>query len=726
VESSEKTKKISKNLNNFYLDPNNYRFVDHKDYKEVKKEEVLDVTIQQRTRNFISGKNREGVKDLLDSFKANGFLEVDLIQLKDLGENKYLVLEGNRRVTALKILKEEFDNGLDIGKFNPDVFKKVPSFIHEDENDATHRIIMGLKHISGNKKWPAINQAQLIYDYLKPHEDNGTYSEAEVNLCESLGITKVKLRTSQRAYHLILQYKESDYGDQFKSDMYYTFAEITKRPSIKKWIEWDDYSYIAKNEDNVLRLFSWLSYREEYDELGDDEIEDSKKFPPIITKYREVQDLAKFIDNEKALEVMEGEDGTVGRGLVASGSKEQESYEKSIKELEKQINNLDRLQDLISFEDIEKLKKINKTFLNLLPKDSSLDIQSENISICFSKGRVEHFDSLLIKQYKIFKDFKIDKLNRINIFAGFNNTGKTTLLEAIYLLTKQNNIGAFFELIKLKNKLTKLNTHYLNSSFSDEIKISGYFNEIETEIKLKKFEAEGIDKKDDYLASYEAVSMIDGEKINNIIHTFESTPLIRYVDRVEILCNSIFKSPYFYNQQELINTHSKNIELKVFDIVVEFINENIDSNIQDINLTEKNDIKRFLVDSKSFPEKSVDITSYGEGLQRIFEIALSFAYCKNGVLLIDELETAIHYSLLVDFTKFIQELAVKFNVQVFITSHSKECIDAFVNNEVHNKDISAFFLKSIKNNIKAISVTGEKLKHYIESVSFDLRGSNNG
>jgi AAA15 family ATPase/GTPase len=725
MQEIEKTKKISTNLKNFYLDPNNYRFVDHKDYKKIADKDVLDLKIQQRTLNFISGKNREGIKDLLDSFRANGFLEVDVIQLKDLDNNKYLVLEGNRRVTALKALKEDYEQGLDIGKFNPDIFKKVPSFIHNNEDDTTHRIIMGLKHISGNKKWPAINQAQLIYDYLEPYS-NEEYYEEETKLCESLGITKVKLRNSQRAYYLILQYKDSDYGDQFNSDMYSTFAEITKRPTIKKWIEWNNSTYKAENEENILRLFSWLSEREESDnEIEDEEIEDYKKCPPIITKSIEVRDLAKFIYSEKALEVME-EENSVAQGLVASGSIEQESFEKSIKELNKQVGNLDRLKDLISFEDMEKLKKINKTFLNLLPKESSVEIQSENVSVCFAKGRIQHFDSLFIEKYKVFKDFKIDRLNRINIFAGFNNTGKTTLLEAIYLLTKQNNIGAFFELIKLKNKLTKLNTHYLNNYFQEEIKIIGNFNEIKTLIEFKKFEAGGINKKDDYLSSYEVISTIDGEKLNNIIHTFESSPLIRYVDRVEILCNSLFKSPYFYNQQEIINTHSKNVELKVFDMVIKFITNHIDKDIQDIDLTEQNDIKRFLVDSKIFPEKSVDITSYGEGLQRIFEIALAFAYCKNGVLLIDELETAIHYSLLVDFTKFIQELAIKFNVQVFITSHSKECIDAFVDNDVHNEDISAYLLENKNNKISTKYVGGDRLKYLIENIGLDIRGNQNG
>jgi len=715
------TTKISTNLKNFYLDPNNYRFVDHKDYKKVKDKDVLDEKIQQRTRNFILGKNREGIKDLLDSFRANGFLEVDVIQLKNLGENKYLVLEGNRRVTALKALKEDYDNGLDIGRFNPDIFKKVPSFIHKNEDDATHRIIMGLKHISGNKKWPAINQAQLIYDYLNLHWNDGTYHEEEINLCESLGITKAKLRSSQRAYHLILQYKESDYGDQFSSDMYYTFAEITKRPSIKKWIKWDDDSYSAENEENTLRLFSWLSQREEQDEIEDDEIEDSKKYPPIITKYREIQDLAKFIDNEKALLKME-EENSIAQGLLASGSKEQESYEKSIKALSEHVGNLDRLKDLFSYDDIKKLQTINKSFTNLLPNDSSLDIQNESVSLVFGRSAVKYFTSLHIQKYKVFNEFKIDKLNRINIFAGFNNTGKTTLLEAIYLLTKQNNISAFFELIKFRHKLSSLSSKSLSLYLNEDIHVSGTFNNEQTEVVLKRLKSVNIDKKDDYIASYEVIASTGEVKLNNIIHTFSHNPLQRFNERVEILCNSIFKSPYFYNQDEIINTHSKNVELKVFSLVVDFLQNFIDNKIKKIEFAQEENIRRFLVDSDAFPNSAIPTTSYGEGLQRIFEIALSFAYCKNGVLLVDELETAIHYSLLVDFTKFIQELAVKFNVQVFITTHSKECIGAFVENGVYNKDINFYtMLRGENNQIEMITYNDEALINELEQ-DLEVRG----
>lgn len=729
IKEQEKSKNVSRNIKNLYLDPNNYRFVDHNNYKPVSDEKISDIRVQQRTRSFIEGKNREGVKDLIDSFKSNGFLEVDMIQLKDLGDNKYLVLEGNRRVTALKILQEDYNNGLSIGKFNVEIFKKVPSLIHEKEDESTHQIVMGLKHISGNKKWPAINQAKLIYDYLQPYWTDGYYREEE-NLCQSLGITKAKLRSSQRAYHLINQYKKSDFGDQFKSDMYYTFAEITKRPTIKSWINWDDDEYLAENDENINRLFSWLSivdinddYLEETDET--DLLEERGVREPIITKYREIQDLAKFIDNESALEAMEEENGNVAKGLLVSGHVDDESYKNSIKHLSENIMELIRLKDLISNGDIDKIKKLRNEFKQILPKETSLDIQDENTSVCFLKGKVNHFKFIVIDNYKIFKNFKIEKLNQINIFAGFNNCGKTTLLEAIYLLTKQNNISAFFELTRLRNKLSKLNTLYLNSYLKDEIQISGEYNNSKTQISIQKFEANNIDKKDDYIASYRVNSTIDNELLNSVTHTYKTNPIERRHEKIEILCNSIFKSPYFYNKNEIINTHGRNIELKVFNKVVKFIQENIDENIVDIELTENNEIKRFLVDSETFPSKSVDLTVYGEGLQRIFEIALSFAFCKNGVLLIDEVETAIHHSLLIEFTKFIQDLAIEFNVQVFVTSHSKECIDAFVNNGVHNDDITAYILKNMNNKIDYRYVTGDKLASLVKSMDFDIRGNLN-
>jgi len=114
---------------------------------------------------------------------------------------------------------------------------------------------------------------------------------------------------------------------------------------------------------------------------------------------------------------------------------------------------------------------------------------------------------------------------------------------------------------------------------------------------------------------------------------------------------------------------------------------------------------------------------FGEGLQRVFYIALQFASAKNGVILIDELENGLHYTLLESFTKFIQELAIKLNVQVFLTTHSKETIEAFVTNGFKNEDINFYRLTENRrtNKINAIKYDSKLLIEEFED-NQEVRG----
>jgi AAA15 family ATPase/GTPase len=51
------------------------------------------------------------------------------------------------------------------------------------------------------------------------------------------------------------------------------------------------------------------------------------------------------------------------------------------------------------------------------------------------------FKSISIKNFRCFKDFFIDSLNRVNLITGKNGVGKTALLEAIFLLIGVGNLG---------------------------------------------------------------------------------------------------------------------------------------------------------------------------------------------------------------------------------------------------------------------------------------------
>jgi hypothetical protein len=142
--------RIVKHIDRLILDPNNYRFIDRVDYKPVPDDFVTEARIQTRTMNFILGRNQENVKDLISSFISNGFLDIDQIQVKPIGD-KYLVLEGNRRTATLKYLWEEFKQGKDTGKLTEKDFKSVNLVEIVDEDPVQHLISMGLHHISGKK-----------------------------------------------------------------------------------------------------------------------------------------------------------------------------------------------------------------------------------------------------------------------------------------------------------------------------------------------------------------------------------------------------------------------------------------------------------------------------------------------------------------------------------------------------------------------------------------------
>ena len=49
------------------------------------------------------------------------------------------------------------------------------------------------------------------------------------------------------------------------------------------------------------------------------------------------------------------------------------------------------------------------------------------------EGRERMYESFRIQNYRGFRDLKLEGLARVNLIAGENNSGKTALLEALYI-----------------------------------------------------------------------------------------------------------------------------------------------------------------------------------------------------------------------------------------------------------------------------------------------------
>ena len=73
-------------------------------------------------------------------------------------------------------------------------------------------------------------------------------------------------------------------------------------------------------------------------------------------------------------------------------------------------------------------------------------------------------------------------------------------------------------------------------------------------------------------------------------------------------------------------------------------------------------------------DRPVPIGSLGDGIWRLLVMAIAIAQCKDGILLIDEIDTGLHYSVMSDMWRLIYGAAKELNVQVFATTHSNDCI----------------------------------------------------
>ncbi len=73
-------------------------------------------------------------------------------------------------------------------------------------------------------------------------------------------------------------------------------------------------------------------------------------------------------------------------------------------------------------------------------------------------------------------------------------------------------------------------------------------------------------------------------------------------------------------------------------------------------------------------QRRVPLGSLGEGMRRMLAIALALIQARGGLLLIDEIDTGLHYSVMGDMWKLVVETARRSDVQVFATTHSLDCV----------------------------------------------------
>jgi predicted ATPase len=110
--------------------------------------------------------------------------------------------------------------------------------------------------------------------------------------------------------------------------------------------------------------------------------------------------------------------------------------------------------------------------------------------------------------------------------------------------------------------------------------------------------------------------------------------------------------------------------------------------------------------SQPFPLRTM-----GDGMVRLFGIALALVNARDGFLLIDEIENGLHYSIQPDVWRLIFRVASRLNVQVLATTHSWDCIEAFQKAAAESESAEGMLirLESLRGKVVATSFDREDL-----------------
>jgi hypothetical protein len=239
-------------LNQIYLDPNNPRFVTM-NWDSIPEDQIDNPEIQEESRRKLI--RDFAVDKLRMNMEVNGYLPIDRVIVRQFKADKYVVLEGNRRICAAKLLASLTVEGADVDETILQSVSSIPCLLYTGSDPKAAWVFQGLRHIVGVTEWSAFNKAKLLVEQMQDEEMSLT------DVGKRFGLSPFGAGQWVRSYHAFIQAKEqSDYLSEVDEQSFPFFQELFGRSSIdiRDWLEWDEKSYLFQNAINFNEFIGWL------------------------------------------------------------------------------------------------------------------------------------------------------------------------------------------------------------------------------------------------------------------------------------------------------------------------------------------------------------------------------------------------------------------------------------------------------------------------------------
>lgn len=290
-----------------------------------------------------------------------------------------------------------------------------------------------------------------------------------------------------------------------------------------------------------------------------------------------------------------------------------------------------------------------------------------------------HLTYFKIENFKKFDSLEVSDIGQFNLIVGDNNVGKTCLLEALlfdedgqqlltnfYLaLTKR---GLKFQIEEVTRKVNDISTTETISPKGNYFKeyIFGKKEELEIYYKIKDELSSVIiaAPQSNIIIKYNNAENTRGGNIYGYDLNILNFPLISFNDTpLEEETIKIYETLKTKREKEILLNALKVVNNKIAGI-------DFRGNF--------NDLKSVFLISYDDKDEYFPLNTLGDGFKRIFYIVLKAISLKGKRILIDEIEIGIHYSKMKDFWINIMKVCKELDVQLFATTHSKECSEAFL------------------------------------------------